>query len=203
MSSRSEFVTAIRSNAGLFGVELSSETIEQLADHFELIVEHDPVLHLVAPCPPEEMATRHFLESLTMLKHLPPGTRFADVGSGGGFPAIPCLIARKDLVSVVIESKAKKAGFLSLVADRCGLRDRVEIVPKQFAEHRRPDVSYISCRALDGFLDKLPRLLKWAGPAKPLFFGGNSLREALEKNKVAFSEELMPLSDQRFLFYGR
>ncbi|HSK30170.1 MAG TPA: hypothetical protein VLA17_09420, partial [Candidatus Limnocylindria bacterium] len=59
---------------------------------------------------------------------------------------------------------------------------------------------FITCRALDKFSDKLPRLLKWGKGQTMLLFGGNNLRETLEKLRIGFDAERMPLSEQRFLF---
>ena len=197
---RDEFTSAIRSNQAAFGVDLSDEVIERLADYYELIQQHNPLLHLVAPCSPAEFATRHILESLTMLEFLPQGARFADVGAGAGLPSIPCLLAREDLSAVLIESKEKKAGFLRTVLAECQLQERASIIDRQFSETKRPDVSYVTCRALDRFIQILPRLLKWSGDCSLLLFGGPVLRNELQQNGLSSKEKLMPLSEQRFLF---
>jgi 16S rRNA (guanine527-N7)-methyltransferase len=198
---RQEFLASLAANEPTFGMQLSQDTRERLADHYELLLEHNPILHLVGPCTPEEFATRHVLESLTMLEYLPADSRFADVGSGGGLPAIPCLIARDDLRGVLIESKEKKADFLRLAAERCGIQDRTEMIPKQFAETTKPDAAFVTCRALDKFVDKLPRLAKWAGRRRMLLFGAENLREELSKaGRTIKAERLMPLSERRYLF---
>lgn len=199
MSSRNEFVASIRSNAVLFGVDLSDEAIERLADYYDLILEHNPLLHLVGPCPPTDFATRHILESLTMLKHLPDGTRFADIGSGGGLPAIPCLIVREDLRAVLIESKEKKATFLVIACEALGLADRTQVIARQFTEVEPAGCTAISGRALDKFSEKLPRVLKWAGRRKLLLFSGDNVVSALTALGVNHVKELMPLSDRRYL----
>lgn len=198
-----EFIEAISNNQSTFGLTLSEEKVSLLNDYYELIQEHNEILHLVAPCDVEEFATRHILESLTMLQFLPKKTRFADIGTGAGLPSIPCLIVRDDLRGVLIESKAKKTDFLQKVVEKCGLEKRVKIVNKQFEEVRNFDISYVTCRAIEKFSEKLPRILKWSGNCSLLFFGGNNLREALQKNRVKFKEKLMPLSEQRFLFISK
>src|SRR4051812_11943275 len=109
---RDEFIAAIKSKQAAFGFDLSGETIQQLANYYELVIDANALLHLVAPCSPEEFAVRHVLESLTLLDYIPAGASLADVGSGAGLPSIPCLIARADLTGVLIESKGKKAKFL-------------------------------------------------------------------------------------------
>ncbi|MEP6703870.1 MAG: 16S rRNA (guanine(527)-N(7))-methyltransferase RsmG [Acidobacteriota bacterium] len=197
---RMEFISAVRSHQQTFGVELSDETIERLADYYDLIREHNPILHLVGPCTPEEFATRHILESLTLLEFLPTEARFADIGAGAGLPSIPCLIARKDLKAVLIESKEKKTDFLREAGTRLGLKERSKVINKQFSEVTRPHVSHVTCRALDKFSERLQRLIKWSGERELLFFGGPALRDEIKKLGLRFREKLMPLSEQRFLF---
>ena len=195
-----EFIKGIENYQNVFGLNLSKEKILALADYFDLIQKHNEILHLVAPVSPEEFATRHILESLTVLQFLPEKARFADVGTGAGLPGIPCLIVREDLRGVLIESKLKKTNFLKEVLSKCFLENRAKIINRQFEEIQKPDVSYVLCRALDKFSQKLPKLLRWSGKSNLLFSGGNALREELRRNGVKFEEKLMPLSEQRFLF---
>jgi len=197
---RSEFIESINKNQSIFDVKLSDETIEKLADYYELIQKHNEFLHLVAPSTAEEFATRHILESLTLLKHLPKNARFADIGTGAGLPSIPCLIAREDLYGLLIESKPKKVKFLEETVETLNLGNRVKLANKQFEETEKANIFFVTCRALDKFTEKLPKILKWSGKADLLFFGGNNLREALEKENLKFTSKLMPLSEQRFLF---
>ena len=200
---QTEFIEAIRKNQNEFGLNLVENQISRLADFYELIMANNEILHLVAPCSAEEFATRHILESLTLLEFLPKHAKFADVGTGAGLPAIPCLLVREDLKGYLIESKLKKAKFLEIVLAKFKLSNQARIIDRQFEEVDRPEVSHITCRALDKFTNKLPRLLKWAKNANLLLFSGNSLRDQLNNNHVTFQEKLMPLSDQRFLFISQ
>ena len=196
---RQEFMSALRSNQHLFGIELSDDTVERLADYYDLVLEHNPILHLVAPCSPEEFATRHILESLTLLEFLPADARVADVGAGAGLPSIPCLIAREDLSAVLIESKEKKATFLRAAVTALGLESRTKVINKQFSEVTRPHVDSVTCRALDRFAQHLPKLLKWSGDRQLAFFAGPAMRDQMRELGLKVSEKLMPLSEQRYL----
>jgi 16S rRNA (guanine527-N7)-methyltransferase len=197
---KTEFIDAIKNHQAAFELALSDTAIDRLAAYYELVQKHNPLLHLVAPCRPEEFATRHILESLTLLEYIPENSRFADVGTGAGLPGIPCLLVRKDLSAVLIESKIKKAKFIVSATAQLGISEQAEIVNRQFEEVDDSNFSMVTCRALDRFTEKLPRLVKWSGKRTLLLFGGNGLREALQKEGMLFEDRLMPLSEQRFLF---
>ena len=200
---RESFINAIKSNQSEFAIKLSENVIERLGDYYEVIQESNPILHLVGPCSPGEFATRHILESLTLLESLPTGASFADVGAGAGLPSIPCLIARDDLSAVLIESKEKKVKFLEEVLPAVGISERARVVNRQFEEVEPVGFDYVTCRALDKFVEKLPRLLKWARGKRVRFFAGNSMLSAIEGLKIPFDQKLMPLSSQRFLIATR
>lgn len=200
---RQKFISAINANQAAFELELPFGAIEKLADYYELVLEHNPLLHLVGPCSPDDFAVRHILESLALLPSLPKNMKLADVGPGAGLPSIPCLIVRIDLSAVLIESKEKKARFLESAIERLGLVDRAVVINKQFEEVTEKDFGAVTCRALDKFTEKLPRLVKWAGNRRLLFYGGPSIDSGLRSAKVPFTSLLLPLSTQRFLFVSK
>jgi len=198
---RNEFVKAINTHQANFGLDLQDTAVERIADYYDLIQAHNPLLHLVGPCSPEEFAIRHILESLTLLKYLPKGAKFADVGAGAGLPSIPCLLVRDDLRAVLIESKEKKAKFLDHAVGELGISLRAQIVNKQFQEVDPANSEAVTCRALDKFTEQVPRLLKWRKQRRLLLFGGPNLRAELQKQNISFEEKLTPMSEQRYLFY--
>jgi 16S rRNA (guanine527-N7)-methyltransferase len=191
---------ALQTHQASFSIDLESKSIDMLAAYYAIIEEHNPILHLVAPCSAEEFAVRHILESLTLLKHLPAGAIIADVGSGAGLPAIPCLIVRQDLRGRLIDSKEKKARFLNEAVERLGLAERTVVMNKQFIETHAADATHVTCRALDKFTELLPRLVRWAKNRPLLLFGGLGIGEALSSNKITLEAELMPLSERRYLY---
>lgn len=197
---RDQLITAIKTHQSAFGIELAEDQIERLADYYEILQEHNEILHLVAPMPAEEFAVRHILESLYMLHHLSADAKFADIGAGAGLPSIPCLLVRPTLKAVLIESKVRKSDYLIKAVAELGIGDRTRIINQQFEEAETEGFSVVACRALDKFTQKLPKLLKWSKRRNLLLFGGPSLREALVGQKVKFEEKLMPMSEQRYLF---
>lgn len=193
---------ALRENRHIFNIRLNDEKIQILAQYYAFVQNHNERLHLVAPAPAAEFAVRHILESLTLLEFLPKNASFADVGTGAGLPSIPCLIAREDLRGWLIEAKLKKAVYLKEALNILNLSRRAEVINRQFEEIEKPRAGFVTCRALDKFTQKLPRLLKWAQGSRILLFGGSALGEELLKKNIKFETKLMPLSEQRFLFYS-
>jgi len=185
------FEQSLRVNMGSYDLDLSQETLSQLGEYFSLLTRWNDRLHLVAPCAPEEFATRHVLESLLLLKHLPQEAKIVDVGSGAGLPIIPCLVARADLEATLIESSQKKAVFLREALNAVGRK--ASIVARRFEEIEAPDVSFVSCRALDQFREKVPALIEWAPKGSTLLlFAGDGL--------PVETKFLIPNSEKRFLY---
>src|SRR5258705_4817517 len=200
-SQLNEFRLTLRKNSADYQIQLAEKTIEQLCQYYKLLLLWNPRAHLVAPCSPHEFATRHVLESLVLLPHLSSGARVVDVGSGAGVPIIPCLIARPDLSATLIESSQKKAIFLREALKEVGLSGAGTVVPRPFEETATVNADYLTCRALDRFLPKLPSLIGWS-PEKAtlLLFGGESLRAYLQRAGLKYDEVLLPRSQKRFLF---
>ncbi|SDZ10006.1 16S rRNA (guanine(527)-N(7))-methyltransferase RsmG [Nitrosomonas sp. Nm58] len=80
------------------------------------------VYNLTAVRKPEEMVTKHVLDSLTLLPVI-TGAHLADVGSGAGLPGIPLAIVRPDWYITLIESNQKKAAFLTQACIELALKN--------------------------------------------------------------------------------
>ena len=95
-------------------------TEEQLGDFdrfAEMLDFWNNKINLTAIKDPTEMVYKHFADSLTVLAAvpMPQGASFVDVGTGGGFPGLPMLIARRDLHGVLLDSTQKKLLFVDRV----------------------------------------------------------------------------------------
>ena len=103
---------------------------EQLGRFLALLLEANQRFNLTGITDPEEAWTRHILDSLSLLPIIASigvPNRLADVGSGGGLPALPLAIVMPQTQFVLIESTGKKARFLEETAAALGLSN-VQVV---------------------------------------------------------------------------
>lgn len=196
-----QFEKTLEVEMAVYGVALSREALEGLSRYYRLLNVWNPRLHLVSFRSPKEFATRHVLESLFLLKYLPQGARVADVGSGGGLPIIPCLIARSDLQAVLVEASKKKAAFLREALRETIGKQRAQLIAERFENIATPNVDFVTCRALERFEAMLPSLRKWAPSTSTLLlFGGEGLGKVIEGPGLTIERILLPNSARRFLF---
>jgi 16S rRNA (guanine527-N7)-methyltransferase len=198
------FSQALREHAGNFGAQPGNDDIERLTNYYELVLKWNPRLHLVAPCAPEEFATRHILESLVLLPHLSRDASVIDVGSGAGLPMIPCVIMREDLRATLIESSQRKGVFLREALRQSSNPERHSLLVSRFEDRPTLAGDFVTCRALDRFQQVLPKLIEWAPRSSTLLlFAGPSVRKKIEALRPSARAELIPGSEQRFLMIAQ
>ena len=87
----------------------------------------------------EDIEKRHFLDALSLLE-VPglrgPGLRLADVGSGGGLPALVLAIALPEARITAIESVGKKCAFIRRAGEDLGVSN-VDIVCARAEDYGR------------------------------------------------------------------
>ena len=94
---------------------VSHETEARLDRYIALLREWQAKTNLVAPSTLPHLWTRHIADSLQLIDLAPSAKRWADLGSGGGFPGVvlACAMAGTPDVRVhLVERIAKKAAFL-------------------------------------------------------------------------------------------
>jgi len=96
------------------GVDLSESQHSQLLAYLALLIKWNKAYNLTAVRNPDEMVSRHLLDSLSVVRFV-EGERQLDVGSGGGMPGIPLAILFPDMKITVLDSNGKKTRFLTQV----------------------------------------------------------------------------------------
>jgi 16S rRNA (guanine527-N7)-methyltransferase len=95
------------------GIELSPLQLEQFDLYQKELLLWNTKINLISEKSAQEIASRHFLDSLTALQFIDKqNARVIDIGSGAGFPGLPLKIARPTLQFYLLESNRKKVSFL-------------------------------------------------------------------------------------------
>lgn len=105
------------------GFPLFENQLIQFKTYAKLLLEWNEKMNLTAITAPDEIVTKHFVDSLYGLPFLKNGDRLIDVGTGAGFPGIPLKISRPDLSLTLLDSLNKRLTFLNEVIRALGLSD--------------------------------------------------------------------------------
>lgn len=102
---------------------LDEKQRQRLQKYAELLCLWNEKMNLTAITDPEGIAVKHFLDSMTVFKfaEIKQNSRVIDVGTGAGFPGLVMKIVRPDLEITLLDSLAKRIGFLDEVIKTLGL----------------------------------------------------------------------------------
>lgn len=136
MSSR-EFQERLVRRARKAGVTIKPELGRQLEIFFRLLSTWNKKINLTGlkleGSDPEAL-DRLLIEPLVAATHVRPNVRVViDIGSGGGSPAIPLLLALRDARLLMVESKTRKSVFLREALRALELT-RGEVVTSRFEQ---------------------------------------------------------------------
>ena len=131
---------------------VSRETQQRLEIYVDLLLKWQQTTNLIAPSTIPHIWTRHVSDSLQFVELVSDATTWVDLGSGGGFPAIPvaCVLAGKPGAMVhLVESNGKKAAFLREAIRATGVPAQVHAERiEKFVAGTVNSVDVVSARAL-------------------------------------------------------
>jgi 16S rRNA (guanine527-N7)-methyltransferase len=131
--------------AGLraLGIHHPAGVSAKLIDFGTILLEENKRTNLTGARTIDELVRDHFLDSLAPLQFVELAQPIIDVGSGAGFPGIPAAIAFPKKRVILLEPRAKRAEFLSMIAHKLAL-ENVNVVK---ASARGPGASSIAGNA--------------------------------------------------------
>ncbi len=176
------------------GLDLSHQNIADLELFLQEMGRWNRVHNLTAIEGEKESIHLHLIDSIAVLPImrqflLAPNPQIADLGSGGGLPAIPIAILQPEWHLTLIEAVRKKTAFLQHVRGKLGLRN-VEVLSERVeavAIQRPAQYDAVISRAfthLARFLDLSLPLLKSDG----LVFAMKSKRADEEMQDVCMDD---------------
>lgn len=107
------------------GIALSNEQREQFISYYSLLIEWNKKINLTAIVELNDILTKHFLDSLMLVKvvDLNKNISIMDIGTGAGFPGIPLKIIYPNLKITLLDSLNKRVKFLNVVIEELKLKN--------------------------------------------------------------------------------
>ncbi|MHB8482687.1 MAG: 16S rRNA (guanine(527)-N(7))-methyltransferase RsmG [Nitrospiria bacterium] len=105
----------LKNGAKKLGFELTFKQLQLFQDYYELLMFWNKTINLTTIVEEEEVAQKHFVDSLSYIKAFPTSfaeLKFLDIGSGAGFPGVPLKIVFPDLKICLMEPSFKRTSFL-------------------------------------------------------------------------------------------
>lgn len=136
------------------GVDLPPAAVEKLLNFLQLLEKWNKTYNLTAVRDPEQMVSRHLLDSLSVLPYL-QGPRVLDIGTGAGLPGIPLALARPDLEFTLLDSNAKKTRFAAQALHELGLKNVVVVQERVEKFHPAEKFDTLIARAFASIPDML------------------------------------------------
>lgn len=140
--------------AAELGVSLDDTQKRQLLAYLELLIKWNKAYNLTAVRDPNEMVSRHLLDSLSVVPYVDQGgQRWLDVGSGGGMPGVPLAILFPERAFTLLDSNGKKTRFLTQVKLELKLAN-LEVIHSRVEQYQPPQpFAGITSRAFSSLAD--------------------------------------------------
>jgi 16S rRNA (guanine527-N7)-methyltransferase len=153
-----QLIEHIASGAQSLGQDLAEESIEKCARLLCELERWNARINLTAIREPREMVGGHLLDSLA-IRPLIHGKSLIDIGTGAGFPGLPIAISEPALSVELLDSNARKIGFVQHVIGELDISNATAV--RSRAENYAPGKRFdtVIARALAS----IPRLIELGG----------------------------------------
>ncbi len=186
--------------------QISAQQMEQIEKLGPLYSHWNAMINVISRKDIGNLYPHHVLHSLGILQmlHFADGTELIDLGTGGGFPAIPLAIMQPKAHFYMVDSIGKKLKVAQAVADELGLKN-VTIIHDR-AENLKVKADFVISRAVMRIdeLAKLARPLiaktqRNAMPNGLICLKGGELEHELKAYRhKALEHELWPQFEEEF-----
>jgi 16S rRNA (guanine527-N7)-methyltransferase len=192
---------------------LSKTELKQFSTYSTFLREYNEKVNLTAITDPEEIAVKHFLDSVLPLTFLPEDAEnLLDVGSGAGFPGVPMAIMNPKTKVTLLEANGKKITFLNELIAKLELQN-VKIIQARSEDLAngplRESFEIVTARAFAPFAQLAEYTMPYVKPGGNLlvmkgssesYEDGASAIEELGGDLEDYIEYTLPNGDTRRLF---
>ena len=124
-------------------INITEKQIKHFETYKNLLQEYNQKFNLTSITEEEAIYLKHFYDSLCITKAI-------DIGTGAGFPGIPIAIIFNNIKITLVESNAKKCGFLNIIREKLNLNN-VEIINERaedYTKNNREKFDIVTSRAV-------------------------------------------------------
>jgi len=138
----------------------------KIQEFCKLLIEANKTTNLVSKNDEKKLLTRHVADSLIFATAHPVRfAKWADIGSGAGFPVIPLCLYFPQIKFFATESRKKRCDFLKLAKQNLNLPN-FEVIQGKAENCGLKNMDFVSCRAvgsLDEDFERAKKILKKGG----------------------------------------
>jgi 16S rRNA (guanine527-N7)-methyltransferase len=125
---------ALQAVAGQFDFQLEPPVVAGLLRFVDLLHTWNARINLTGARTVAAIIEEQLPDSFALARLVPAGARLVDVGSGGGLPAIPFGLLRRDVALTLTEPRSRRRAFLATALRELGLvaqlrQERAEALP--------------------------------------------------------------------------
>jgi len=127
---------------------LSDKQIDQFTQLWDLYQEWNQKINVISRKDIDNLYPNHVLHSLCIAKYMKflPGTKVLDLGTGGGFPAVPLAIFFPEVKFTAVDGTRKKIKVVQEVSDAIGLKNLFPVHAR--AEEHKEKFEFVVTRAV-------------------------------------------------------
>jgi 16S rRNA (guanine527-N7)-methyltransferase len=172
------FEELLRRRAGHFGVVTPAPAFAPMAIFLSELDRWRRRINLTGNLSPEQLVD-HALEATLASEVIVDGERVVDIGSGGGYPAVPLSVVRTDIRMTLVEPRGKRASFLRHIVRELRLPN-VAVQEARIEEVGGQTFGVATTRAVGN-------LGAWVGESRFLSEGGRLLAWTTEPKQLELS----------------
>jgi 16S rRNA (guanine527-N7)-methyltransferase len=165
------FAEALERGTAALGIVLDVAARERLTRFAERLLAWNRKVNLTAITDPVEVAEKHVVDGLAILRSLGPVRTVLDLGSGAGIPGVVLACARPDLDVTCCDAVGKKVAFLKAVSAELGVPVRAKTARAEGFPDREglPRCDAVVSRALGDPPRWVPLGARYLAPGGALF----------------------------------